>query len=225
MNPVLFLAGVAGLIVLPLHGRWARHFLVPLVSYIALVTVIAPMPFFRARFVMETVLVIAVFAGPVLSALWTLAAERSRLLVAGLVLVWVYSFLYGAEIDYLLVRDARYGAETWLQTHARAGATVEAFSGPVYLPRFPHHITVRHQLDLASADLGRLPERAPDFLVLSSAYSRRFGEGSEDAALLARLLRGDFGYRPVQIFRRDPLLSPRLIGGLSPEIVILANHR
>lgn len=225
MNPVLFAAGVVGLVILPMHQRWARHFLVPLVSYVWFVTVLAPMPFFRARFVMEVILVVAVFVGPVLAALWTLGAHRSRVLVSSLVLALAYSFVYGAEITYLLVRDARYAAEAWLESHAAPGTTVEAFSGPTYLPRFPRHVNVRYHPDLTSAELDGLAERAPEFLVLSSAYSRRFHEDSRDGALLAGLLRGDFGYRPVRTFRRDPLLSPRLIAGLSPEIVVLANHR
>jgi 4-amino-4-deoxy-L-arabinose transferase-like glycosyltransferase len=225
MNPVLFGAAVVGLVLLPLRHRWARHFLVPLVSYIGLVAFLAPMPFFRARFVMEVVLVLAVFVGPVAAAVWTFAVQRSRGLVTALVLMWAYAFAYGAEIDYLLARDARYGSEAWLQAHATPGAKVEAFSGPVpvYLPRFPRQVDVQFHTDLTSARLEHLRERAPDFLVVSDAYARRF-EDTEDGVLLDRLLRGEFGYRPVQIFRREPRLAPRLIAGLSPEIIILTNH-
>jgi 4-amino-4-deoxy-L-arabinose transferase-like glycosyltransferase len=224
MNPVLLCAAVVGLVVLPLRQRWAQYFLVPFVSYLWLVVILAPMPFFRARFVMEIVLVLAFFVGPVLGALWTFATERSRAFIVALILIWTYSFLYGAEVDHLLVRDARYAAETWLATNTAAGGTVEAFSDPVYLPRFPRHVNVRFHPDLTSAALEGLKERSPDFLVLSSAYSRRL-TGSENGELLAGLFDGDFGYGPVRIFRRDPLISPRLIAGLSPDIVILANHR
>ena len=225
MNPALFVAAVAGLAVLPLRYSWARHLVLPLVSYVAWVGVVSPLPFFRARFVMEVILVLAFFVGPVLGSLWAFGVERSRLLTAGVALVLVYSAVYGAEVNYLLVRDTRYAAEAWLASDVPPGATVEAFSGPTYLPRFPHHVKVRYHLDLTSAELEGLEERSPDFLVLSSAYSRRFDEDSEDGALLARLLRGDFGYQPVRTFRRDPWLSPRMIAGLSPEILVLANHR
>jgi 4-amino-4-deoxy-L-arabinose transferase-like glycosyltransferase len=224
MNPALFLAGVAGLAVLPFRHRWARHFTVPLVSYVGWVGVVSPMPFFRARFVMEVILMLAFFVGPPLAALWTFGITRSRVLAAGVVLIVVYSLLYGAEVNYLLVRDTRYAAEAWLRSQVAPGATVEAFSGPTYLPRFPRHVTVHYHLDLTSAELERLPERAPDFIVISSAYSRRFDEDSADGALLARLLRGDYGYQPVRTFRRDPVISPRLIAGLSPEILVLSNH-
>jgi 4-amino-4-deoxy-L-arabinose transferase-like glycosyltransferase len=222
VNPVLFLAGVVGLVVLPFRHRWARHFVVPLASYVWL---ISPGPFFRARFVMEAALVLAFFTGPILGPLWALAVARSRALAAGLALVGLYSIVYGAETDYLLVRDARYDAEAWLETNAPAGSTIEVFSGPAYLPRLPRHATVRYQRDLASAWLERLPERSPDFLVLSSGYSRRFERKTTDAALLERLLAGDFGYRPIRTFRRGPWISPDLFAWLSPEIVVLAPGR
>jgi hypothetical protein len=223
MNPLLVVAGVAGLVTLGLRRQWARHFAMALVSYVALS--VSMMHFIAARFVMEVVLILAFFVGHVAASLWTLGVQRSRALVAVLVVAWVYSFAYGFEVDYLLLRDARYAAEAWFERHASPGATVEAFSAPTYLPRFPPHLHVQHHPDLTSAELDTLKDRSPDFLVLSSAYSRRFQEGSDDGALLARLLRGDFGYRPIRTFRREPLLWPRLFAGLSPEIVVLANHR
>ena len=222
MNPGLFAAAVAGLVVLCVRRTWARHLALALAAYVALA--VSMMHFIAARFVMEVILVLAFFAGPVLAYLWTLGRRRSGALVTVVVLICAYSLAYGAEIDYLLVRDARYAAEAWLDTQATRGATVEAFSAPTYLPRFPRTMRVEHHEDLASAELERIQERAPDFVVLSSAYSRRFTDG-EDEALLAGLLRGDFGYRPVRVFRTDPLLAPRLIPALSPEIVVLANNQ
>jgi hypothetical protein len=131
--------------------------------------------------------------------------------------------VYGADVNYLLLRDARYDAEAWLETHAREGAKVEAYSGPVYLPRFPSHVNVRRSR-VTAADLAGLDARAPDFLVLTSAVYRHFESGSEQAALATRLLAGDYGYRPVRTFQTEPLLSPRLFAGLSPEIVVLAKR-
>jgi hypothetical protein len=223
MNPVLFVAAIAGLVVLCRRRSWARHLSLTLVGYTALS--VSMMHFIAARFVMEVILVLAFFAGPVLGHLWMVGRTRSRALAAIVVLICAYSLAYGAETDYLLVRDARYAAEAWLASHAGPGATVEAFSGPAYLPRFPDQVTVRYHRDLKSAELETLTRRSPDFVVLSSGYSRRFQKHPDDEALLARLVDGEFGYRPVQSFRRDPVLSPRLIAGLSPEILILANHR
>jgi hypothetical protein len=222
MNPVLFFASVVGLVVLPLSRRWARHFALALLSYAAFAA--ALFPFFRARFVMQAVLVLAFFAGPVLAYVWTLAVNRSRPLAAAVVVSCAYSFLYGFDVNYMLMADARYEAEAWLEARAAPAATVEAFSGPTYLPRFPRHVSVRYS-EMTATELAGLHQRSPDFLVLSSAFSRRFETGTEEGELLARLLRGDFGYRPIQTFRREPLVSPRLFAGLSPEIVVLANPR
>jgi 4-amino-4-deoxy-L-arabinose transferase-like glycosyltransferase len=220
MNPVLFAAGVAGLVVLWRRQQWARHFALAALGYAALS--VSMMHFIAARFVMEVVLVFAFFVGPVLGGLWRWSVAHSRPLTAGLLLVWAYSFAYGLEVDYLLVRDARYDAERWLQAHA-PDTRIEAFSRPTYLPRFPGHVHVRYS-EMTARDLLALAERSPDFLVLSSAFSRRFEEEAEAAALLAGLLRGDFGYRPVRVFRREPLVGPRLFAGLSPEITILARR-
>jgi hypothetical protein len=173
---------------------------------------------------MQAVLVLALFAGPALAFLWEVGARRSRALVAAVFLAWGYSFAYGLEVNYLLLGDARYAAEAWFETRTAPAATVEAFSGSTYLPRFPRHLVVRESA-MTAAELAGLAGRSPDFLVLSSAFSLRFREGTEQGELLERLLRGDFGYRPVQIFRREPVLAPRLFAGLSPEIVVLARSR
>jgi 4-amino-4-deoxy-L-arabinose transferase-like glycosyltransferase len=222
MNPLLFAAGIAGLLVLTLRRSWGRHLALPLLSYTAFA--VALFPFFRPRFVMQAALVLALFAGPALGYLWTLGARRSRALIAAVLLVWGYSFAYGLDVDYLLVADARYAAEAWFESRAAPAATVEAFSGSTYLPRFPRHLSVR-QSEMTAGELAGLDERSPDFVVLSSAFSRRFEDGTEQGELLARLLRGDFGYRPIQTFRREPLVSPRMFAGLSPEIVVLARPR
>jgi hypothetical protein len=220
MNPALFATAVAGLVLLCPRHRWARHFALAAVGYAALA--VSMMHFIAARFVMEVILVLAFFVGPTLAMLWRWSVAHSRALVAAIVLLWVYSFAYGVEVDYLLVRDARYDAERWLREHA-PNTRIEAFSAPTYLPRFPGHVDVRYS-EMTAGELAGLAERAPEFLVLSSAFSRRFARETETAALLAGLMRGDFGYRPILVFRREPVIAPRLIAGLSPEITILARR-
>lgn len=221
MNPVLFAAAIAGVVVLPLRHRWARHLAVPLASYVLLV--VAMLDSFRARFVMPAALVLALFAGAALAQVWEAAMRRSRALAVPFALLGIYAFAYGAEVDYLLLRDARYDAEAWLDRAAPPGATVEAYAAPVYSPRFPPDVEVAYR-ELTAEDLQGLAARAPDYLVLSSVHYSRAVPGTEEAALLERLLRGDFGYRPVRVFRRDPRVSPRLIPGLSPEIVVLGKR-
>ncbi|HXH82998.1 MAG TPA: glycosyltransferase family 39 protein, partial [Candidatus Tectomicrobia bacterium] len=219
MNPVLFVVALIGAVVLTLRHAWARHFLVPLVSYLAFAVLL--FDFFRARFVMQLVLVLAIFAGPVLAALaWR--ATRSPALAAGLVLVGGYSLAYGADVDYLLLRDARYGAERWL-AGAPSGTTVETYGNVVYLPRMPRHLAVQHQ-DVTEENLRGLRDRAPEYVLLTSAHFRHLRPGSPEQALVERLLRGDFGYHPVRRFATPPMLTPPMIQGLSPEVVVLGGR-
>lgn len=221
MNPVLFLAALAGLLVLPYRHRWGRHVALPLVSYLALT--VAVLDRFRPRFVMEVALVLALFAGPVLAYAWTRARPRHRAMAIPLALVWLYSFVYGAELSYLMARDARYAAEAWLRSEAAPGATVEVYTGPVYLPRFPHDVDVV-QADFTAEAIASLGTRMPDFVVLTSVHYARLGPETSEGALLRRLLAGEFGYRPVRVFQRDPVVSPRIIPGVSPDIIVLAQR-
>ncbi|HXG02315.1 MAG TPA: glycosyltransferase family 39 protein [Candidatus Binatia bacterium] len=220
LNPALCVAGLVGLAVLPLRHRWARHFAIALASYAGLT--VAMLDYFRARFVMEVALVLALFAGPVLAAVWTAAPAR-RLLRVSIVLLGLYSFAYGAEIDYLLLHDARYGAEAWLQRGAPPGTTVEVYTGSVYLPRFPPGVTVDVR-DFTAEELERLPARAPDLVVLTSVHYERLEPGSVGVELLDRLLGGELGYRTVEVFRTAPVIAPRIIAALSPEVVVLARQ-
>jgi hypothetical protein len=219
MNPVLFLTALAGLLVLPYRYSWARHLALPLVAYVALT--VAVLDRFRPRFALEVALVLAFFAGPVLACAWTRVLAGRRALALPVVLVCVYSFVYGAEMDYLLVRDARYAAEAWLRREAGPGTRIEVYSGPVYLPRLPRHVEVVER-DFTAATVTSLPTRAPDFVVLTGVHYTRLEPGTPEATLLDRLLAGEFDYRPLGVFRRDPVVSPRIIPGVSPEIIVLA---
>jgi hypothetical protein len=221
MNPVLLLAAAVGVVVLPLHHRWARHMVLPLVSYSVLT--LAMLNFFRARFVMQLALVLALFAGPALGALWASATARNRLLLIPLAVIGLYSFARGAEITYLMLRDTRYDAEAWMRQDVAPGTDVEVYTETVYLPRFPSHVQV-HERPFTESVVAGVVDRSPDLIVMTSAHHRQLEPGTPEAALAARLLRGDFGYRPVRTFRREPVIARRMIPTLSPEIVVLRSN-
>jgi hypothetical protein len=218
MNPILFLASLLGLLYFPYKERWAPPFVVTLFSYLFFVVML--LIAVRARFVMELVLVLALFGGRFLAGVWSWGMERGKAVSMFLSLIWIYSFVYGFNVDYLMMNDARYKAEAWIHTILTPGNTVETYSKPTYLPRLPKNLKV-HQDLFNEESLLRLQERSPDYLILSSAAYSQFKKDSLQEKLLTRLLRGEFGYRPIQTFRTEPLIGPKLIPGLSPEIIIL----
>ncbi|HXH82072.1 MAG TPA: glycosyltransferase family 39 protein [Candidatus Tectomicrobia bacterium] len=216
MNPALFVAGVVGFAVLVWSRRWARHFAVPLVSYLAFA--VALFPFYRARFVMQLALVLAVFAGPMVAAVWR-RARRAPWAMAAVLGLSLYTFAYGFETNLMMMRDTRYAAEAWLARLA-PGTTVETYGHLTYLPHLPAHVRGWASEFLAT-DLATLGQRAPEYVVLSGRY-HDVTPGSEVESLVRRLLAGDMGYAIVERFVATPRLGPRLIAGLSPEIVVLA---
>jgi Dolichyl-phosphate-mannose-protein mannosyltransferase len=220
MNPLLFLASLLGLVYFPYKERWAAFFAVPVFSYLFFVVMIIAV---QARFVMELVLVLALFGGRFFAGAWSWGMERGRTVLMLLGAVWIYSLVYGFNVDYLMMNDARYKAEAWIQTTLRPGASVETYSKPTYLPRLPKNLTV-HQASFDEESLSRLQERSPDYIILSSAAYSQFKKASPEEKLLTRLLRGEFGYRPIQAFKTESLLGPILIPGLSPQIVILGKQ-
>lgn len=218
MNPFLFLASIAGVVWFSFKERWAGFFLVPLFSYLCFT--IPMLTFLRVRFVMETVLVLALFGGRILSGVWAWTSKRYPAFVIALCMLWAYSFFYGFSVNYLMMYDARYKAEEWIQTNIPVGASIETYSEPTYLPRLPKNLNVTRSSFSEDALIG-LRERSPDYLVLTGAQHNRFKEVSPQKKLLARLLHGDFGYQPIRVFQTEPLLGPNPIPGLSPTITIL----
>lgn len=224
MNPFLFIASVLGILYFPFKERWAAYFLAPFLSYFLIA--IPMLTFLRARFVMGLVLVLGFFSGRFLNGIWLWGLRGSKgrsLLLVGFGLLWTYSLLYGFSVDYLMMYDARYKAEAWIRDNLAISATVETYTEATYLPRLPPHLTV-HRSSFSQEALLGLPERSPDYLVLTGAQHNRFKEGSIQKLLLIRLLQGDFGYQPLQTFQTQSFLAPNLIPGLSPEIIILTRR-
>jgi len=81
-------------------------------------------------------------------------------------LAWIA--VYGLEVDRMLAYDARYSAESWLATHARADEVVEVYQQPTYLPRFPSFLRV-DSVPFDERTIEGVEKRRPDWIVLSSA--------------------------------------------------------
>jgi 4-amino-4-deoxy-L-arabinose transferase-like glycosyltransferase len=217
MNPYLFICSIAGVLYFTFRERWAAYFSVPLLSYFC--TAIPMMSFLRVRFVMELVLVLAFFGGRFLSTVWSWGSRRGFVVPFAVTALWAYALLYGFSVNYLMMYDARYAAEAWMQANLKTGVQVETYSQATYLPRFPRHVEVT-RTKFKSQVLASLSKRKPDYLVLTSAEHDK----AEEKTLLDRLVRGEFGYRLVRSFETEPLVGQKLIRGLSPRILVLTKN-
>jgi len=182
------------------------HLLLPAVSYY--VCFIAVVGYVYDRFLLGVVVNLAIAAGPWL-ALWMRRGDSVRRWRAALLAAMVvYAAARCVSLDYLMVRDSRYGVERWVQ--ARAGeATIAAVGRPEYLPRTwlvpwrPLHPSLD---DLEAID--------PEIVVVNASYARRFEPGTPGGAFFAALRTGAAGYRLVRAFRTPRALLPL---GLEPR--------
>jgi len=180
------------------------------VSFLGVVLYVLP------RFVLPLVLLLVPYGGYALAELWRQGRRPGQVAVAALLL---YSLAYGASLDLEFTHDARYEAEAWIAREIPAGSLVGTDAQPTYLPRLPASLAV---VPVAlDGELVWQGSRPPDFLVLSSAKYRQYRRTARGRDLGA-LLGGGLGYRTVAHFSSRRFLGPRLIPGLSPDIVILA---
>jgi hypothetical protein len=205
------------------------------------------------RYVLPITVVAAMISGVAIGTL--LETERFRLAAraaACAALVWIA--VYGLEVDRMLAYDARYSAESWLATHARAGEVVEVYQQPTYLPRFPSFLRV-DSVAFEQRTIEGLAERRPDWIVLSSAglsgvsvaYRKDWlGEESDseewmpsqiapggtvmnykrrgNVEFLAALTQERLGYRRIASFFVEPWINRTLIQSLDPEVTIYARE-
>ena len=132
------------------------------------------------RFALFAALALTFYAGLAAARLLRMCRERvPRLLaIAVLALACLQALILSSRIDLDLQADVRYAAEAWLVQHVPAGARIEYYSARHYMPRLPsgsQPYQIKHH-PLA------LPERRPEFVVLSSLdYERYLGSTQRDS--------------------------------------------
>jgi len=203
------------------------------------------------RYVLPITVVAAMTSGIAVDALF--AARRLQTLAATLAaaaLLWMT--VYGAEVNRMLVHDARYAAESWLTTHVADGDVIEVYQRPTYLPRFPARARVA-AVPFDQRTIEGIAARRPQWIVLSSAglsgvsvaYRTDWkgeAEDSEDwdpsqiapggvvmnykdrdnVEMLDALVDERLGYRRAAHFALEPWIDRTLIQSLNPEITIFA---
>lgn len=251
--PILGLA-ILGMV----RWGWRRpglYLLVPALTYYLLS--VRALQTVRPRFVMPLCVLATAFVALVLDR-WVARArsETSRALVGAMLLLCLAtSGLRGGEVVRLMLTDARYAAERWLQAHAPQAAQIEIYQSPTYLPRFPATVTVTHVPfeEISVAAFGR---RCADLLVTSSAgitgITSRYNEDwsleideSESRSVMGRgidgraltfeypdnrefldaLSAGQLGFTRVATFEPRFLWTRQLIKGMSPTVAIYARAR
>ena len=181
---------------------------------------VVPILYVFPRFVLPAVFVLAVFAGVAGAWLWETRATWARTAVLASV---AYAFTLGASMDIGMVRDSRYAAESWMARSIPPDAIVGMNGDPTYLPRLPPGVrSVPVELDRNGVAWAGEP---PEFLVLSSAFYRRYLRHADTRPVLRKLFGGRLGYEPVATFHRRGLPATELIPTLNPRIVILRRRR
>jgi hypothetical protein len=173
-------------------------------------------------------------------------AARLSLVAASIAFICVY----GIDVTHLMLKDARYRAESWLAGHTNSGTSIETYQRDTYLPRFQNsgHIEAVSFSDRNSA---AFMERRPQYVVLSSAgmagitvkYKTDWQADAVEAkewipaqtsvtgkvmnyhnrrnlAFLEDLRSGRLGYVEAARFNTDPWIKRPILKSLNPEIVV-----
>jgi 4-amino-4-deoxy-L-arabinose transferase-like glycosyltransferase len=181
------------------------------------VTVLMLVLYLLPRFVLPLVLLLSPYGGRALAAVWERGRRPGRLLVMGVLL---YSLVYGFSLDLEFLHDARYEAERWIAANVPRSAVIGTDGRETYLPRLPASNTTI-SVELRDRQAWKDGIR-PDFLVLSSPRYRRQRWDAPYRQTFEALHDGSLGYRVAATFTSHRFLGPRLIPGLSPDIIVLA---
>jgi hypothetical protein len=223
--PLVVLSMVGVLWSLARH-RVAWWLLVPGVSYY--VITIALVRYVYVRFTMPIVVVLAVFGGLLAADLWRLGGRARVLGRVAVALAVVYGLLYSVQSDLLMVRDARYAAESWIQRVIPADATVEVVGSKTYLPRLDYLGYGDERIPWEELSDAGLARRAPEFIVVSSKSAA--SAAAQVRPFLADLLAGRAGYAVVFDHRTASPLAGILgthyaDSRVNPRVIVLRRGR
>lgn len=186
------------------------------------------------RYLLPITVLGAIWMGVACAALRAGAGARRRLATAACAALAALALARAVELDWLLVRDARYGAEAWMRANLPAGARAEVYQKPAFLPRFRDQVSVA-LIPIGERTVAGLAQRRPEAIVTSSASRKSITHfwapdwresgtmlTANPAAeeLLAALETGALPYRLAAVFRQTPRLLTNRITSVAPEIRI-----
>ena len=203
----MFIVAIAGTVlalVTPERRRVAIWLLLPVVSYyVGFINVVL---YNYDRFMMPVVLILALFGGYALDRLTSPAAPFRMWRMIAVSAVFLYTLLYSATVDALMLRDSRYAVERWLAARAGPDDLVATSSFTTYMPR----TTGINSADVYDSEA--LATLRPRFFVVNADYTLTEPADSPLGQILSRLRSGTGGYRLV-FTTRAPSPWPWLPGG------------
>lgn len=181
------------------------------------------------RYTLPLVPILAVSA----AAAWAAIADRWPRVASPLVLLLcAFSLAQGVELLVLLRTDPRYAAEGWLAKNLPAGASIEYYQKPVYVPRTTGF--EGNSVPLDDRTVSKVAERQPAAILMSSAgrksithfWNPTWSEGHllverpEARAMLDAIETGALPYHLEAKFTQRTWLLRNRINSLLPEIRI-----
>lgn len=153
---------------------------------------VAPVLSNYVRYLVPICVVLALFAGRFLSRFTDPRKAMYGARRALVSIVFVYSLLYAASVDVLMLNDSRYMVEDWLAENVPEKAVVGYMGPEYYLPRLIPYDAKR--LRPTESVLNR---ESPDYLVINSDFFQRFDPATREGKLFHRLRAGRTGYALV----------------------------
>ena len=210
---------------------WTGVALIPLSYYL---TFVAPIGYMYDRFLMPLLLLLAVVGALGFHALRHRPGDAGRFTKPAAWLAMSWLLWRAVSVDALMVRDARYEAERWLEqqlTRDHLTASVNQFG---YLPRLERY---RHRFIQPTRD-DTLDAR-PDFIVVNTEFAKRDGAETPVQRWLTWLGSEESPYREVFRHKQVPAWSALSwerrftdrvedpfsnLDKINPEIVIYRRH-
>ena len=172
---LLMLGGVGyGLIKRP--ATWWLLLLLPVSYYLFFLRIHVTV---HLRYLLPVYLLLTWPAGKLAADLLDAKGVLKWLATALLVLIFGYTLVYGFSVNWLMMHDSRYTAETWMARHIPSQAVMVAIRPAYGLPRFPVGLQVHHLRVKFLEQQGRqqfkqqLQALQPDYVMLNVSHPAR----------------------------------------------------